>query len=110
MRYLSQSSFWSVTVDIAGASSSSVSGFMNMGNQIGAAITAYLTPWIAARFGWTTSFLVAAGLCVVGAAGAGWWWNPATIPVSPADAGAAQIQALNVRRTCTPSPAARAEF
>jgi len=65
--YLSQSSFWSVTVDIAGASSGSVSGFMNMGNQIGAALTASLTPWIAARFGWTTSFLVAAALCLVGA-------------------------------------------
>jgi ACS family glucarate transporter-like MFS transporter len=66
--YLSQSSFWSVTADIAGASSGSVSGFMNMGNQLGAALTASLTPWIAARFGWTTSFLVAAALCVVGAA------------------------------------------
>jgi ACS family glucarate transporter-like MFS transporter len=66
--YLSQSSFWSVTADIAGASSGSVSGFMNMGNQLGAALTASLTPWIAARFGWTTSVLVAAGLCVVGAA------------------------------------------
>jgi ACS family glucarate transporter-like MFS transporter len=65
--YLSQSSFWSVTADIAGASSGSVSGFMNMGNQVGAALTASLTPWIAARFGWTTSFLVAAGLCLVGA-------------------------------------------
>jgi MFS transporter, ACS family, glucarate transporter len=65
--YLSQSSFWSVTADISGASSGSVSGFMNMGNQIGAALTASLTPWIAARFGWTTSFLVAAGLCLVGA-------------------------------------------
>jgi MFS transporter, ACS family, glucarate transporter len=65
--YLSQSSFWSVTADIAGASSGSVSGFMNMGNQIGAALTASLTPWIAARFGWTTSFLVAAALCLVGA-------------------------------------------
>jgi ACS family glucarate transporter-like MFS transporter len=65
--YLSQSSFWSVTADIAGASSGSVSGFMNMGNQIGAALTASLTPWIAVRFGWTTSFLVAAGLCLVGA-------------------------------------------
>jgi len=67
--YLSQSSFWSVTADLAGTSSGSVSGFMNMGNQIGAAITASLTPWIAARFGWTTSFLVAAGLCILGAAG-----------------------------------------
>jgi MFS transporter, ACS family, glucarate transporter len=65
--YLSQSSFWSVTADIAGASSGFVSGFMNMGNQIGAALTASLTPWIAARFGWTTSFLVASGLCLVGA-------------------------------------------
>jgi ACS family glucarate transporter-like MFS transporter len=65
--YLSQSSFWSVTADIAGASAGSVSGFMNMGNQIGAALTASLTPWIAARFGWTTSFLVAAALCLVGA-------------------------------------------
>jgi len=66
--YLSQSSFWSVTADIAGASSGSVSGFMNMGNQVGAALTASLTPWIAFRFGWTSSFLVAAGLCLVGAA------------------------------------------
>jgi ACS family glucarate transporter-like MFS transporter len=65
--YLSQSSFWSVTADIAGVSSGSVSGFMNMGNQIGAALTASLTPWIAARFGWTTSFLVASVLCLVGA-------------------------------------------
>jgi MFS transporter, ACS family, glucarate transporter len=67
--YLSQSSFWSVTADIAGASSGSVSGFMNMGNQIGAALTASLTPWIAARFGWTNSFLVASVLCLVGAVG-----------------------------------------
>jgi ACS family glucarate transporter-like MFS transporter len=66
--YLSQSSFWSLTADIAGPSSGSVSGFMNTGNQIGAAITASLTPWIAARFGWTASFLVAAALCFVGAA------------------------------------------
>ena len=66
--YLSQTSFWSVTADIAGASSGSVSGFMNMGNQIGAALTASLTPWIAARFGWPTSFAVASGFCVLGAA------------------------------------------
>ena len=66
--YLSQSSFWSVTADIAGGSSGTVSGIMNTGNQFGAFLTAMLTPWIASRFGWTTSFLVAAALCVVGAA------------------------------------------
>jgi ACS family glucarate transporter-like MFS transporter len=65
--YLSQSSFWSVTADIASSSSGSVSGFMNMGAQIGGAVTASLTPAIAARFGWTASFFVAAGLCVLGA-------------------------------------------
>jgi ACS family glucarate transporter-like MFS transporter len=65
--YLSQSSFWSVTADIGGASSGSVSGLMNMGAQLGGALTASLTPWIADRYGWTASFLVAAALCAVGA-------------------------------------------
>ncbi|MFY9561313.1 MAG: MFS transporter [Terriglobales bacterium] len=66
--YLSQSSFWSVTAGIAGPSSGSVSGFMNMGAQLGGAVTASLTPAIADRFGWTASFLVAAALCACGAA------------------------------------------
>jgi len=65
--YLSQSSFWSVTADIGGTSAGSVSGFMNMGNQIGGMITAVSTPWIASRFGWTSAFLVAAGLSLCGA-------------------------------------------
>ncbi len=65
--YLSQSSFWSVTADIGGASSGSVSGFMNMANQIGGVITAQVTPLIASRFGWTAAFLVAAVLCLCGA-------------------------------------------
>ena len=64
--YLSQSSFWAVTADIAGRSAGSVSGFMNMGGQIGGAVTGSLTPWIAAHYGWTASFLVAAALSVVG--------------------------------------------
>jgi len=66
--YLAQSSFWSVTADIGGASSGSVSGFMNMGNQIGGMITASLTPWIASRLGWKAPFFVAAALCLGGAA------------------------------------------
>ncbi|MFZ0297379.1 MAG: MFS transporter [Candidatus Sulfotelmatobacter sp.] len=109
--YLSQSSFWSVTVDIAGASSGSVSGFMNMGNQIGGAITATLTPWIAARFGWTTSFLVAAGLCVVGAVS--WLVVDPTrrLAVSAAGAGAAQNQdSKPIPGQTSPSPAARASL
>jgi ACS family glucarate transporter-like MFS transporter len=65
--YLSQSSFWSITADIAGRSAGSVSGFMNMGGQFGGVVTGSLTPWIAARYGWTASFLVAAALCLLGA-------------------------------------------
>jgi ACS family glucarate transporter-like MFS transporter len=65
--YLSQSSFWSVSVDIAGRSSGVFSSMVNMGGQIGGAVTASLTPWIAQRFGWTTSFAVAAALATVGA-------------------------------------------
>ena len=65
--YLSQSTFWSVTADIAGESAGSVSGIMNMGAQIGGAVTSTLTPVIAARFGWEASFGVAAFLCATGA-------------------------------------------
>jgi ACS family glucarate transporter-like MFS transporter len=65
--YFSQSSFWSITADIAGRSSGSVCGFMITGGQAGGALTASLTPIIAERFGWTVSFLMAAGLCAVGA-------------------------------------------
>jgi MFS transporter, ACS family, glucarate transporter len=66
--YLAQSSFWSVTADLAEGSSGSVSGFMNMGAQAGGWFTAWLTPLIARRFGWTASFMVAAALCLMGAA------------------------------------------
>jgi ACS family glucarate transporter-like MFS transporter len=68
--YISQSSFWSVSADIGGSSAGSVSGVMNMGCQLGGAISSSLTPWIAQRFGWTTSFLFAAALALAG--GAAW--------------------------------------
>jgi ACS family glucarate transporter-like MFS transporter len=64
--YLSTSCFWSVTADIAGHSAGSVSGVMNMGNQIGGTVTASLTPVLASAFGWPSSFLVAAALCLLG--------------------------------------------
>jgi ACS family glucarate transporter-like MFS transporter len=64
--YLSQSAFWAVTADIAGPSAGTASGIMNMGGQLGGALTASLTPWIADHFGWTPSFLVAGGLGLFG--------------------------------------------
>jgi MFS transporter, ACS family, glucarate transporter len=65
--YISQSSFWSVSVDIAGPSTGVFSSMVNMGGQIGGAVTASLTPWIAQRYSWTTSFAVAALLAVLSA-------------------------------------------
>jgi len=64
--YLSQSSFWSVSADIAGPHTGVVAGFMNMGCQIGGALTASLTPWIAAQYGWIAAFGVAGVLAVLG--------------------------------------------
>ena len=75
--YLCQSCFWSVTAGIAGRSAGSVSGVMNMGGQFGGVVTASLTPWIAAHFGWTPSFLVAAGLAILRLALPGCWSIPA---------------------------------
>ncbi len=64
--YLSQSSFWSVSADVAGPWAGTVSGAMNTGGQAGGALTAVLTPAIAGHLGWTASFLVAAAFCVLG--------------------------------------------
>lgn len=65
--YLAQSSYWSVTADIAGSRAGSTSGFMNMGAQLGGGVTAVLTPVIAVHAGWTYPFLFAAVLSALGA-------------------------------------------
>lgn len=64
--YLSQSCYWSMTADYAGGHSGVVSGMMNMGGQVGGAVTASLTPLIAAHLGWQASFLTAAVLAALG--------------------------------------------
>ena len=90
--YLSQSSFWSVSSEMAGASSGSVSGVMNMGGQIAGAVTALMTPLIAKYFGWNTPFFVAAGLCCLGALF--WLWVDI-------DRGAASLTQLKVATPVT---------
>jgi len=65
--YFSQSSYWSVVVDLAGRRSGISGGLMNMGAQVGGAMTASLTPWIAKSFGWNASFRVSAILALLGA-------------------------------------------
>jgi ACS family glucarate transporter-like MFS transporter len=65
--YLSQSSYWSTSADLAGEWSGIVSGVMNMGCQIGGAVTASLTPWVANRFGWNSAFVFGAAFAAAGA-------------------------------------------
>lgn len=65
--YFSQSSFWSVSTDIAGKNSGVFSAIVNMSCQIGAALTTSLTPWLALHFNWKMPFTVAAVLALVGA-------------------------------------------
>lgn len=65
--YLSQSCYWSASADFGGERSGVVSGVMNFACQIGGAVTASLTPFLAAHYGWNTSFVAATVLAVVGA-------------------------------------------
>ncbi len=65
--YFSQSTFWSASADIGGSAAGAASGFMNMGAQTGSAVTALVTPRLAASFGWPASFAAAAALAAAGA-------------------------------------------
>jgi ACS family glucarate transporter-like MFS transporter len=65
--YLAQSSYWALSADLGGPSSGSLSGLMNMGAQTAGAVSASLTPLIAAHFGWQASFNLTALFCALGA-------------------------------------------
>ncbi len=67
--YISQSGFWAVSADIAGENVGVVSAIMNMGGQLGGACSASLTPMIAAHISWEMSFITAAVMAGLGAAG-----------------------------------------
>jgi ACS family glucarate transporter-like MFS transporter len=79
--YLAQSSYWAVAADLGGPNTGVVSGVMNMGSQIAGAITASLTPAIAARFGWTMAFYVAA--CFAGIGAVAWLFVNPTRALTP---------------------------
>jgi ACS family glucarate transporter-like MFS transporter len=66
--YVSQSCYWSVIADFAGEFAGVVTSTVNMSCQVGAAVTASLTPLIAGHFGWEASFFVATLSALVAAA------------------------------------------
>jgi len=66
--YLAQSAFWTLSADMGRSSAGSVSGVMNMGCQLGGALVAAITPYLADWWGWSGSFLFTAGVALLGAA------------------------------------------
>ncbi len=68
MLYVGQSCFWAVTADVAKEHVSVASAVMNMGGQVGGAVTSSFTPVLVSHFGWHMPFYVAAAMGLVGAA------------------------------------------
>lgn len=58
--------FWAAMMEIAGESSGTAGGIMNMGSNVGGLISPALTPVLAAKLGWENALFVAAGISVVG--------------------------------------------
>jgi len=64
--YLAQSGFWTLSANLGRASAGSVSGFMNMGCQLGGVAVSFVTPYIADAFGWSMPFVVTGLLALAG--------------------------------------------
>ncbi len=65
--FLTVAAYWATTIDLAKTHAGTVSGFMNMGGNLGGAVSPTLTPLIAQRFGWDSALYVAAVLALLGA-------------------------------------------
>lgn len=64
--YFSVGAYWSSTSDLSKPYAGSLSGLMNMGANIGGAISPTVTPWIAEQWGWPLSLSVAALIAFTG--------------------------------------------
>lgn len=64
--YFTVGAYWSVPTDLSKTHAGTLSGIMNMGANIGGAISPSLTPWLAHQWGWTAALLCASGIALVG--------------------------------------------
>lgn len=64
--YFTIGAYWASTTDITKSHAGTLSGLMNMGANIGGAISPTLTPWLADHWGWPISLLMAALIAGVG--------------------------------------------
>lgn len=65
--YFTVGAYWSSTSDLSPTHAGSLSGLMNMGANLGGAISPTLTPWLAQQWGWGVSLGVAAFMALLGA-------------------------------------------
>ena len=70
--YFTVGAYWASTTDLSKAHAGTLSGMMNMGANVGGAISPSLTPWLAAQWGWPVSLAFAGGIALLGAAM--WLW------------------------------------
>ena len=59
---------WAAIVEVASPIAGTAGGFLNTGGNIGGALAALATPWIAREFGWNAAFGTASVLAFVGSA------------------------------------------
>ena len=64
--YFTIGAYWSSTSDLSKTHAGSLSGLMNMGANIGGAISPTVTPWIAEHWGWPASLGTTALIALVG--------------------------------------------
>jgi len=65
--FLGVPSYFATTIDLAKTHAGIAGGFMNMGGNLGGALSPTLTPLLAHHFGWDGALYASAGLAVVGA-------------------------------------------
>ncbi len=65
--YFTVGAFWASTSDLSKAHAGSLSGLMNMGANIGGALSPTITPWIAEHWGWPVSLSTGALIALIGA-------------------------------------------
>lgn len=70
--YFTVGAYWSSTSDLSKTHAGVLSGLMNMGANIGGAISPTVTPWLAHQYGWPVSLGTAAGIALLG--GLLWFW------------------------------------
>ena len=61
-------SFWAAAIEVGGSQSGAAGGILNTGGNLGGLIAPALTPWIAARYGWSESLYFGCFIVLVGAA------------------------------------------